>query len=330
MTGIDNNAIMKSKMNYMKAIILKEAGDANQLQLAQVSIPSIGDDEVLIRAKAISINPVDIKTRIGKSLYHELKESNDEIILGWDVSGIIVQVGKRVTEYKEGAEVFGMVNFPGHGKAYAEYVAAQTCHLALKPSNISHAEAAAATLAALTAWQALVTHGKVQSGQKVVIQAAAGGVGHFAVQIAKYLGAYVIASTSAVNREFVLELGADEHIDYKKHPIDELVHDADFVLDPVGGDNIDHSLNAVKKGGKVIVLPSMYKDLVERKAKEKGVNGLFFSVASDGSDMKAIAELLKKGIIHSHIAQTFAFEQMADAHRQIETGRTKGKIVVFF
>ena len=314
----------------MKAIILAEAGDTNQLGVEELPIPSISDDEVLIKSKAISINPVDIKTRMGKSLYHELKESNDRIILGWDVSGMVVQAGKRVTEYKEGAEVFGMVNFPGHGKAYAEYVAAQTCHLALKPPNISHAEAAAATLAALTGWQALVTHGKVQSGQKVVIQAAAGGVGHYAVQIAKYLGAYVIASASERNRQFLLSLGADEHIDYKKYHIDDTVHDADFVLDPIGGENIDHSLNAVKKNGRVIVLPSLYKELIEKKAKEKGVNGFFFSVVSDGGDMKAIAELLKKGIISSHISQTFSFDQMQEAHRQIETGRTRGKIVVTF
>ena len=153
-----------------------------------------------------------------------------------------------------------MINFPGHGKAYAEYVAAPASQLALKPSNISHEEAAAATLAALTAWQALVTNAKVKKGQKVVIQAASGGVGHYAVQIAKYLGAYVIGTSSAANKDFVLGLGADEHIDYKKHKIDEVVKDADFVLDPIGDNNIDPSLNAAKKGGTVIMLPSFFKE----------------------------------------------------------------------
>lgn len=314
----------------MKAIMLAGAGDVDQLRFIHVPIPSVNDDEVLIRAKAISINPVDIKTRTGKSLYNELKRNNESIILGWDVSGLVVQAGKQVTDFTEGSEVFGLVNFPGHGKAYAEYVASPASQLAMKPSNISHEEAAAATLAALTAWQALVTHGKVGSGQKVVIQAASGGVGHYAVQIAKYLGAYVIGTSSDINREFVLGLGADEHVDYKKHSIDDIVKDADFVLDPIGGENIEHSLSAVKKDGTVIMLPSVYKDMLAEKTKEKGVNGLFFSVSSNGDDMKKIAGLLQKGIIRSYVSQTFSFDQIKEAHQQIETGKTKGKIVVTF
>lgn len=312
----------------MKAILLEEAGDASQFKLKEIPTPVIRDDEVLIKTKAISINPVDIKTRDGKSLYQELKSNSTAIILGWDVSGVIEEVGKNVTDLKKGDEVFGMINFPGYGKAYAEYVSAPGSQLALKPSNISHEEAAAATLAALTAWQALVTNANVSKGQKVVIQAAAGGVGHYAVQIAKYLGAYVIATSSDANKNFVLSLGADEHIDYKKHRIDEVVNDADFVLDPMGGDNIDPSLNAVKKGGTVIVLPSMYKDLIVEKAKAKDVKGYFFIVQSNGDDMKKLAELLAKGIIRSHVSKTFPFEKMGEAHLQIETGRTVGKIVI--
>lgn len=312
----------------MRAIILEQAGNVENLKLTDIPKPGIKNDEVLIKIKAISINPVDIKTRIGKSLYNELKSKNPAIILGWDVSGVIEETGKAVTEFKKGDEVFGMVNFPGHGKAYAEYVAAPASHLALKPSNISHEEAVAATLAALTAWQAVVTNAKVSKGQKIVIQAASGGVGHYAVQIAKSLGAYVIATSSAANKDFVIGLGADEHIDYKKHRIDEVVSDADFVLDPIGDDNIDPSLNAVKKGGTVIMLPSFFKEQIAEKAKARGVNGYYFSVQSNGEDMKQIAGLLEKGIIKSHVSQLFPFEKMADAHLQIETGRTVGKIVV--
>lgn len=312
----------------MKAVILEEAGEAGNLKLTEIPIPSIQDDEVLIKTKAISVNPVDIKTRIGKSLYHELKAKNPAIILGWDVSGVIEEVGKDVIGFKKGDEVFGMVNFPGHGQAYAEYVAAPASQLAIKPANISHEEAAAATLAALTAWQALVTNAKVSKGQKVIIQAAAGGVGHYAVQIAKYLGAYVIGTSSEANKDFVLSLGADEHIDYKKHRVDEVVSDADFVLDPIGDDNIDPSLNAVKKGGTMIMLPSFYKDLIIEKAKEKGVTGYFFVVESNGEDMKKLAKLLAKGIIRSHVSQTFPFDKIKEAHLQIETGKTKGKVVV--
>ena len=312
----------------MKAIILTNAGSVENLELADIPKPDIQSDEVLIKVKAISINPVDIKTRIGKSLYNELKDKNNAIILGWDVSGIVEATGKGVTEFKKDDEVFGMVNFPGHGKAYAEYVAAPASHLALKPSNISHEEATAATLAALTAWQAVVTNAKVSKGQKVVIQAASGGVGHYAVQIAKHLGAYVIATSSAANKDFVISLGADEHIDYKKHRIDDIVSDADFVLDPIGDDNIDPSLNAVKKGGTVIMLPSFFKEQIAEKSKARGVNGFYFSVKSNGDDMKQIAELLAKGIIRSHVSNTFPLDKIREAHLQIETGRTVGKIVV--
>jgi NADPH:quinone reductase-like Zn-dependent oxidoreductase len=314
----------------MKAIILERAGDAGQLQLKELPLPEIKDDEVLIKTRAISVNPVDIKTRSGKSLYKELKEHNSFIILGWDVSGTVESIGKIVTQFEVGDDVFGMVNFPGHGKAYAEYVAAPEQHLAEKPKNISHESAAAATLAALTAWQALVTHGKVKKGWKVVIQAASGGVGHYAVQIAKHIGAFVIGTSSAANKEFVMRLGADEHIDYKQNAVDDLIRDADFVLDPIGGENIDHSLNAVKKGGTVIMLPSLHKDLIGERAKAKGVNGFFFSVESNGADIRQLASLLEKGIIRSHVSQTFPFEKMADAHRQIETGKTQGKIVAIF
>ena len=312
----------------MKAVILEKAGDAKELKLINIPIPVIQDNEVLVKTKAISINPVDIKTRTGKSLYNELKSKNEFIILGWDISGVVTEAGKDVTKFKKGDEVFGMIKFGDHGKAYAEYVAAPEADLALKPSNISHEEAAAATLAALTAWQALVTNGKVSKEQKVVIQAASGGVGHYAVQIAKYLGAYVIGMSSAANKDFVLSLGADEHIDYKKHRIDTVVNDADFVLDPIGDSNIDPSLNAVRKGGTVIMLPSFYKDLIVEKAKAKGVNGYYFSVRSNGDHMKQLASLLEKRIIKSHVSQTFPLEKMVDAHLQIESGRTVGKIVV--
>jgi NADPH:quinone reductase-like Zn-dependent oxidoreductase len=312
----------------MKAIILKESGSEENLEMAELPIPLINNREVLIQAKAISINPVDIKTRTGKSLYSELRSQNPFIILGWDVSGIVIEAGRAATKFKPGDEVFGMINFPGHGKAYAEFVAAPIEHLALKPANITHEEAAAATLAALTAWQALITNAKVSKGQKVVIQAASGGVGHYAVQIAKWLGAYVIATSSAANRDFVMSLGADQHIDYKKHRVDSIVTDADFVLDPIGGDNIEPSLNAVKKGGTMIMLPSLFKEEIIAMAGAKGVNGYFFTVQSNGADMQQLATLLEKGIVRSHVSKKFSFDKMKEAHLQIESGRTQGKIVV--
>lgn len=310
----------------MKAILLSDFGSIDHMHIQQISTPTISEQEVLVEVKAISINPVDVKTRVGKGIASRLKDQKP-IILGWDISGIVTQVGKNVTAFKKGDEVFGMVNFPGHGRAYAEFVAVPANQLALKPENISHSEAAAATLAALTAWQAL-SQAKIKAGQKVLIHAAAGGVGHYAVQMAKYLGAYVIGTSSEVNKDLILDLGADMHFDYKNQTITELPSDIDFVFDTVGGDNVDLSINIVKPGGTVISIPSGLSDSITEKAKAKGVNGFFFMVQSSGEDMKSIANLLAKGVLKSHVMKTFTFDQIGEAHAQLETSRTKGKVVV--
>lgn len=311
----------------MKAIKISHFGEPDVLEQANLPTPEIKEDEVLIQVKAISINPVDIKTRLGKGMAGRLK-GIEPLILGWDISGVVSSVGPAVNAFKPGDEVFGMVNFPGHGKAYAEYVAAPAAQLALKPANISHEEAAAATLAALTAWQALVTHAKLQPGSKVLIHAAAGGVGHFAVQIAKWLGAHVTGTSSAANRDFVMSLGADAHIDYKAQPFEEVAKDMDFVLDAVGGDMIDRSLEVIKPGGTLISIPSGLNEAITEKAKAKGINGYFILVASNGTDMQQLAELLADGRLKAHVSKVFAFEEMAAAHEQIASGRTVGKVVV--
>ncbi|SFF03459.1 NADPH:quinone reductase [Pedobacter antarcticus] len=309
----------------MKAIILKEFGSADQLQIQELEIPAVKEQEVLIRVKAISINPVDIKTREGKGAAGKIGEERP-IILGWDISGIVTE--SRSERFKVGDEVFGMVNFPGHGKAYAEYVSAPADQLVLKPVSISHIDAAAATLAALTAWQALVTNAKVKAGDRVLIHAAAGGVGNYAVQIAKHLGAYVIGTSSGAKKDFVLSLGADEHIDYTAVPFEQATRDIDFVLDTIGGDNIDRSLKVIKKGGTIISIPSGFREMVAEKTKDSGINGYFIMVQSDGQDMQQIARLLENGQLKSHVSQVFDFEDMIIAHKALETGRTQGKIVV--
>lgn len=311
----------------MKAVVLKDFGNVDNLTIKEIPIPTILANEVLVQVKAISINPVDIKTRTGKALAEKLKGENP-LILGWDISGIVTEVGSAVTSFKKGDEVFGMVNFPGHGKAYAEYVAAPATHLALKPKNISHQAAAAATLAALTAWQAIVTSAKIKAGQKVLIHAAAGGVGHYAVQIAKHLGAYVIGTSSSRNKNFVLDLGADEHFDYQKQRFEDISNSIDFVLDTIGGENTNHSVDTAKKGAIVISLPSGLSEDVAEKAKAKDVNAYFLMVQSNGEDMKSIAHLLQAGKIKSHIMNIYTLDQIAEAHLQIETGRTQGKIVI--
>jgi NADPH:quinone reductase-like Zn-dependent oxidoreductase len=187
----------------MKTIILNEFGPASNLQFADLPIPQINNEEVLVKVNAISINPVDIATRNGKGPAVGITER--PVILGWDISGEITE--SKSSRFKKGDEVFGMVNFPEHGKAYAEYVAAPADHITLKPANISPDEAAAACMAALTAWQNLTEHFQVKKNQKVLIHGGSGGVGHYAIQIAKHFGAYVIATSSEKNKKFYIEFG---------------------------------------------------------------------------------------------------------------------------
>lgn len=311
----------------MKAIILKGFGGVDNLQPAEIPTPGIKDDEVLISVKATDINPIDVKTRAGKGVAARLKEFSP-MILGWDVAGVITATGKSVTGFKKGDEVFGMINFPGIANAYAEYVAAPAAHIAIKPKNISFEEAAAATLAALTAWEAVVDILKIKKGDRLLVHAAAGGVGHFAVQMAKYFGAYVIGTSSAVNRAFVLGIGADEHTDYTAQPIDKSISQIDKVLDTIGGDNIDQSLKAMKKGGVIVSIPSGKNEDVAAKAEAAGMVGYRMLVHSSGENQQKIAKLIEAGVIKPHVSKIFSFDEMQAAHLQIETGRTVGKIVV--
>ena len=313
----------------MRAIILKQAGTPANLEHTELPLPKIKENQVLVKVRAISVNPVDVKARASEGVLTWLFAEERPVILGWDISGEITETGSEVSAFKIGDEVFGMVNFVGQGKAYAEYVAVPADQLALKPATISHQEAAAATLAALTAWQALVNHGKVGSGQKVLIHAASGGVGHYAVQIAKYLDAFVIGTSSAVNRDFVLSLGADEHIDYSSALFEKAVADADFVLDTIAGDTLTRSIDMLKPGGRLITIPSPEFPVADKeKARNRSVSLSAMMVQSSGTDMNLLADLLEKGILKSHIAQNFDFKDMDKAHQAVETGRTRGKIVL--
>lgn len=311
----------------MKAIVLKGFGGVENLIISDAPDPVISDNEVIVRTRAIGINPVDIKTRKGKGQAAAFKD-HDPKILGWDISGTVIETGKRVTLFKKGDDVFGMINFPGHGKAYAEYVAAPESHLAPKPSDIPHSEAAAASLAALTAWQILKYRAGIKKGQKVLIHSAAGGVGHYAVQLSKHLGAWVAGTASGRNKEFIMELGADLHINYEEENFETLLHDIDFVLDTIGGELTGRSFNVLKPGGTIICIPSGTSEDISEKAAARGLNGYHFRVNSDGGHMKEIASLLSQGLLKSYVSQTFSFDEIRDAHLQIETGKTRGKIVL--
>lgn len=308
----------------MKAIILNEFGPASNLHFADTPVPEINNDEVLVKVSAIGINPVDIATRNGKGPANGITER--PIILGWDISGEVK--GSKSSRFKKGDEVFGMVSFPKHGKAYAEYVAAPASHIVLKPVNIGHHEAAAACMAALTAWQNLTKHFEVKKNQKVLIHGGSGGVGHYAIQMAKHLGAYVITTSSERNKEFVCSLGADEHIDYNAVNFEDVGSDIDFVLNTQSSDIAERSLSVIKQGGALINIASIITDAIKGKSELKGIKVLRTSVVSDDKDIRQLAELLGNNRIKSHISGVFALEDMRKAHSSLETGGTVGKIVV--
>ena len=311
----------------MKAYILNEAGGVENLILSEVEQPSPKADEVLVEVKAISINPVDVKVRPVEEALNMIVGADRPVILGWDIAGTVTVVGEDATLFKPGDCVFGMVNFPGHGKCYAEYVAAPEAHLARMPGNISFEGAAATTLAALTALQVLQT--RIKRGNRVLIHAGSGGVGHFAIQIAKHLGAHVVTTSSAKNRDFVISIGADEHIDYREQKFEEVASDIDFVLDGMGGEVLKNSLKVVKDGGGIVSLPTFkFPEEVKAYAKQHNIDVSSVMVQSNGADMNTLKQLVETGSLKPHVSKTFPFAELADAHKQIETGRTVGKAVV--
>ncbi|WP_417887691.1 NADP-dependent oxidoreductase [Zunongwangia sp.] len=312
----------------MNAVVLKNFGSVDQLKLKQIKRPEINENEVLIKVKVFSINPVDIKTRQGEAMASRLKHY-DPLILGWDVAGVISKLGKNVNTFKVGDPVFGMLNFIGHGQAYAEYVAAPVDQIAKIPPQISFAQAAASTLAALTAWQAFTYYGKLKKDDKVLIHGASGGVGHFAVQIAKYLCAYVIGTSSVKNRDFVLSLGADQHVDYNTQKFEDSYSNLDFVLESIGNENFQKSVKTLKKGGTIINLPSGHTKADEHAAEAKNLKANYFmSVFSDGKHMQKIADLLEAELLIPNIGAVFKFNQIQEAHLHLEHGGVRGKIIV--
>lgn len=319
---------MNTEIATMTVMALKQFGGPENFALESIPRPEAGTGEILIRVKAIGINPIDIKTRQGGG--QALALSGEEpMILGWDVSGEVVEAGFGVKDFKEGDEVFGTVNFPGAGKTYAEYVAVPAGQLAEKPTNIPHAQAAAATLSALTAWQALVDNGCIRKGQKVLIHGGAGGVGNYAVQIAKHFGCYVIATAAGTDVDFVKSLGADEVIDYRTERFEDQVKDVDFILDTVGGENFVRSLKVLKPQGTIILLPSNKKEEAGRIAKQQNIrNYKHILVHSSGEDMRQIAGMLAEGSLKAQVDRTYPFEQIPQAHRRLEEGKVRGKIVV--
>jgi len=306
----------------MKAVTIHTYGSADELIYEDVQDPQIKPDDVLIKVYATSINPIDWKVRGGG--YPGSDQRAFPLILGWDVSGVITELGEEVTGFKVGDEVFARPDTKRPG-TYAEYVAVNFKEIGLKPKSIEHNHAAAVPLAGLTAWQGIFDHGKLEAGQKILIHAAAGGVGTFAVQLAKWKGAYVIGTASEENRDFLMELGADEVIDYKKEDFSAKLKDLDVVFDLLGGEVQLKSLEVLKPGG-ILVSTVGIKD--EAAVKAKGITGVKYMAQSTTENLNQLAALIDEGKLKPVIAQILPLEQAKEAHKKSEEGHTKGKIVL--
>ncbi|MEU2868313.1 NADP-dependent oxidoreductase [Streptomyces olivoreticuli] len=308
----------------MRAVRQETAGGPEVLKLVETDRPEPLPGEILVRVRAAGVNPTDWKTRERGSFY-----TGDTVpfTLGFDVSGVVEAIGDGVTLYAPGDEVYGMPRFPHPAGAYAEYVTAPARHFAPKPRGLDHVQAAALPLAALTAWQALVDTADVREGQRVLIHAAAGGVGHLAVQIAKARGAYVIGTASAAKHDFLRGLGADELIDYREQDFAEVVHDVDTVLESISGDYPTRSLRTLRPGGILVSLLPL-ADGVREEARERGVRATRMMVEPDLAGLRALTELVETGRLRTEIAAALPLADAAKAHELGETGRTSGKIVL--
>ncbi|MGC9539502.1 NADP-dependent oxidoreductase [Streptomyces sp. UG1] len=312
-----------STVNTMRVISQDVLGGPEVLKEVELQRPAPRPNEVLVRVRAAGVNPTDWKHRATGGFLGE-----PPFVLGWDVSGVVESVGIGVARFRPGDEVFGMLSYPfGHG-SHAEYVAAPARAFADKPASIDHTQAGALPLVSLTAWQALVEYADLRPGRRVLIHAAAGGVGHVAVQIAKARGAYVIGTASAGKHDFLRGIGVDEAIDYRETDFAEAVKDVDVVLDTLGGETSTRSLRVLRPGGIVVSILPGGSDELYVAAERLGVRVLRMLVDASHSGMKAIAELVEAGKLRPTIAGTFPLADAAEAHALGDTGRTTGKLVL--
>ncbi|MHB8060746.1 MAG: NADP-dependent oxidoreductase [Gaiellaceae bacterium] len=310
----------------MRAISQQVLGGPEVLELVEIDTPEPQINEVLVRVRAASINPVDRLIRAG-IIPPILGEP--PFILGYDVSGVVEKVATGVSRFKPGDEVHGMTRIGG---GYAEYISVSARTLALKPTSLDHVEAAALPLAGLTAWQGLVDGAALEIGQRVLIHGAGGGVGHLAVQIAKARGAYVIGTTSADKRDFVLGLGADEVLDYRAVDFAEAVRDIDVVLNLInantGADYSERSLGVIRPGGVLVTAVEREDPALTARAEAAGVRYVEIAVESDYAELEKLDELVDEKRLRAQVTHALPLEEARRAHELIEQGHVKGKIVL--
>jgi NADPH:quinone reductase-like Zn-dependent oxidoreductase len=330
----------------MRAAVIHRYGKNDQIQIEEIAKPQPLQNDLLVSVRAASVNPVDFKIRAGA--LKQIVPYRLPLVLGNDLSGVVVSVGASVSRFKVGDEVFARLDKDRIG-AYAEFALIRETAAAHKPANLSHVEAASIPLVGLTAWQALIDIAKLSAGQSVLIHAGSGGVGTFAIQLAKHLGATVATTVGARNSDLVKALGADQIIDYKSQRFDELVKDVDVVFDTQGGETLERSFRVVKRGGIVVTVggvpdakfakawglnPFLVLALgfltrrITRAAARRGAKFEYLFMHADGAELGEIAKLLDAGVIGPVIDRTFPLASIRDALAYAEAGRTVGKVVV--
>lgn len=330
----------------MKAFILDRYGKKSSLRLGEMPEPELRDDEVLVKMHAAGVNQLDAKIKSGE--FKLVLPYRLPIILGHDVAGIVLRVGPRVRQFKAGDEVYSRPDDFRIG-AFAEFIAIKETSLAIKPKALTMEEAASIPLVGLTAWQALIEKANLKKGQKVFIQAGSGGVGTFAIQLAKHLGAFVATTTSTANVDWVKRLGADVVIDYKKDDFENILQGYDVVLNSQDSETLAKSLRILKPSGKLISIsgppdPAFGEEIraswlvksiirllsfgIREKAKRSKVSFSFLFMKANGGQLREITALIDSGAIRPVVDRVFPFESTREAMDYVETGCAKGKVVV--
>lgn len=330
----------------MRAAFISGYGSQQKLTVGDRPVPDAGDNDVLIEIRAASVNPIDFKIRDGKLRF--LRKYSFPLVLGHDLSGVVTKIGRNVSRFKVGDSVYSRAR-NGRIGTFAEYIAVDQDDIALMPKNLSFEEAASIPLVGLTSWQALVDTAKIKSGDRVFIQAGAGGIGSFAIQLAKQFGAKVVTTASKQNEEFVRSLGADEVIDYRSQDFASVLRDLDIVYDTIGGEALYRSFPLVKPGGYIVSISGdpdaniarqmnlgFFKTMIlrlagrkaQRLAKKHGVNYRFLFMRPDAQELEKIGQLLASGKIKANVGRVYDLNNVQEAIEHSESGRSKGKIVI--
>jgi NADPH:quinone reductase-like Zn-dependent oxidoreductase len=318
--GFFSNVARADEKPMMKAVVAHEYGAPEVLKFEQIPRPEPKEDEALVRVIASAVNPADPLTLSGK--YAREFGTHLPLIPGYDIAGIVEKTGPNVTKLKAGDAIYG---YPTFGGGWANYVTVKEWEVAAKPKSLTFVEAASVPMGALTAWQALVDVAKLQAGQTILVHGGSGGVGSFAVQIAKARGARVIATASTANQDALKQLGADVAVDYSKTRFEDVAKDVDAVLDPVGKETLARSYDVVKKGGIVMSLVAR-PDPVELK--KRGIRGAGISVHPDADDLTEIAHLIDSGKVKPIVTEVLPLGKAIAAQQQAATHHTRGKVVL--